>query len=171
MEALVQQGGVSIGKRARWQLEINESRPLLVQFEIGIRGNGTQVVNAKSHGPAALVEARPNTTNETAAPNRATQSGGAMELSASGRDSGAGTDSGTGRGELRGSGLAGEGGPWTGMVDLLVMVDLAVVIAWMVGPLLVTLEGKGDVLMAVLQMTRRMPLDEEREEGKQLKVK
>ena len=114
VEALVQQGGVSIGKRARWQLEINESRPLLVQFEIGIRGNGTQVVNARSHGPAALVEARPNTTNETAAPNRAAQSGGAMELSASGRDSGAGADSGTGRGELRGSGLAGEGGPGRG---------------------------------------------------------
>ena len=112
VEALVQQGGVSIGKRARWQLEINESRPLLVQFEIGIRGNGTQVVNAKSHGPATPMEGRPDTTNETAAPSTADRSGGAMELSGSGREGGgASEDGGNGRGGQRWSGLAGDGGP------------------------------------------------------------
>ena len=126
VEALVQQGGVSIGKRARWQLEINESRPLLVQFEIGIRGNGTQVVNAKSHGPVAPMEGRPDTTNETAAPSRADWSGGAVELSGSGREAGgASEDGGNGRG-----GSAG--------LVWLVTVDLAV-----------ALKGKGDVLMTV----------------------
>ena len=48
VEAFVQQGGVTIGKRARWQLEINETRPLMVQFQIGVRGTETDTLNAKS---------------------------------------------------------------------------------------------------------------------------
>ena len=100
VEAFVQQGGVTIGKRARWQLEINETRPLMVQFQIEVRGAETDTLNAKSITASMVQTQAANTTGRSSTVNTnggdhagSVEGGNDAGNDVMGKNGGGGTDS------------------------------------------------------------------------------
>ena len=49
----MQQGGHTIGKRARWHLQIDPTKTVTVQFHIGVAGGELTVMHAKEATPTA----------------------------------------------------------------------------------------------------------------------